>query len=296
MLKKIWFLFHTVTIFIILLIIISSCEIKIGGLGIKSSSISDSLSSSFLNSSFSSSSISSSNPISSYSSRSSMSSPSTGGIVAEYLFNGDANDTSGNGNHGTVNGAIMANDRFNNPNSAYYFNGINANIEVRNLFYMAYYPISYSFWFKLDHVLPYKGPGLGESRQTILGRNKYYQANAGCFGIYNDNGFGTSEQNRLLYYTGNSDFNSSFIVNNTSWIHVVLTWDGNMAVFYINGNITAQSSSTIPSGAQGIKFMIGSREGTTEPEYFNGIIDDIRIYNRIISYGEITSLYHESGW
>jgi Na+/H+ antiporter NhaB len=44
---------------------------------------------------------------------------------AEYLFNGNANDTSGNGHDGTIYGATLAFDRFGNMNSAYSFDGVN---------------------------------------------------------------------------------------------------------------------------------------------------------------------------
>ena len=47
----------------------------------------------------------------------------TNGLVARYLFNGNANDMSGNNNHGIVNGATLTTDRCGNPNSAYNFNG-----------------------------------------------------------------------------------------------------------------------------------------------------------------------------
>ena len=47
------------------------------------------------------------------------------GLVACYPFNGNANDQSGNGYNGIVNGATLTSDRFGNPNSAYTFNGIN---------------------------------------------------------------------------------------------------------------------------------------------------------------------------
>jgi len=45
------------------------------------------------------------------------------GLVAYYSFSGNANDVSGNGNNGTPQGATLTTDRFNNANSAYYFNG-----------------------------------------------------------------------------------------------------------------------------------------------------------------------------
>jgi hypothetical protein len=51
------------------------------------------------------------------------------GLVGYYPFNGNANDESGN--HGTVHGATLTEDRFGNPNNAYSFDGsddyINAN-------------------------------------------------------------------------------------------------------------------------------------------------------------------------
>jgi len=54
------------------------------------------------------------------------------GLVAYYPFNGNANDASGNGNNGIVNGATLTADRFGNPNSAYSFNGASDYIRVPN--------------------------------------------------------------------------------------------------------------------------------------------------------------------
>jgi hypothetical protein len=54
------------------------------------------------------------------------------GLVGWWPFNGNANDESGNGNHGTVNGATLTNDRFGNVNGAYSFNGSNVLIPLNN--------------------------------------------------------------------------------------------------------------------------------------------------------------------
>ena len=48
----------------------------------------------------------------------------TNGLVGYWPFKGNANDESGNGHDGTVNGPTLTTDRFGNANSAYYFNGI----------------------------------------------------------------------------------------------------------------------------------------------------------------------------
>lgn len=50
------------------------------------------------------------------------------GLVAFYPFNGNANDESGNGHHGTLYGATLTTDRFGNQNRSYYFNGNNNKI------------------------------------------------------------------------------------------------------------------------------------------------------------------------
>ena len=49
-------------------------------------------------------------------------------FVAYYPFNGNADDESGGGNDGTVNGAILTTDRFGNSNSAFFFDGSNDDI------------------------------------------------------------------------------------------------------------------------------------------------------------------------
>ncbi|CAB1063452.1 hypothetical protein D1BOALGB6SA_8235, partial [Olavius sp. associated proteobacterium Delta 1] len=52
------------------------------------------------------------------------------GLVAYYPFNGNADDESGNGNHGVVNGATVTEDRFGNLGSAYEFDGVSSYIEI----------------------------------------------------------------------------------------------------------------------------------------------------------------------
>ena len=47
----------------------------------------------------------------------------TNGLVGYWPFSGNANDSSGNNLNGTVNGAILTEDRFGNPSSAYSFDG-----------------------------------------------------------------------------------------------------------------------------------------------------------------------------
>src|SRR5215475_7065552 len=55
------------------------------------------------------------------------------GLLAYYPFNGNANDASGNNNHGTpMNGVQLTTDRFGNANSAYLFDGVDDYITIPN--------------------------------------------------------------------------------------------------------------------------------------------------------------------
>ena len=53
----------------------------------------------------------------------------TNGLVAYYPFNGNANDASGNGNNGTIHGALNTTNRFGTTSSALSFNGSNAYVD-----------------------------------------------------------------------------------------------------------------------------------------------------------------------
>ena len=52
------------------------------------------------------------------------------GLVGWWPFNGNANDESGNGNNGTVNGATLTSDRFGTNNKAYLFDGVDDKINT----------------------------------------------------------------------------------------------------------------------------------------------------------------------
>ena len=75
----------------------------------------------------------------------------TNGLVGWWGFNGNAQDGSGNGNHGTVNGATLTTDRFGNQNGAYDFQIVHSVIDLPEIDSSIGLPnqsSSYSMWFK----------------------------------------------------------------------------------------------------------------------------------------------------
>lgn len=59
--------------------------------------------------------------------------PSTDSLVLYLPFNGNADDQSGNGYNGIVQGATLTSGPDNQPNTAYFFNGVNSSIVIPNL-------------------------------------------------------------------------------------------------------------------------------------------------------------------
>jgi len=207
----------------------------------------------------------------------------TDGLVAWYPFNGNANDESGNGNNGTVNGATLTTDRFGNVNSAYYFDGENDYIEISDHASLRPDNISISAWIYAEHSTPFI---LGKSvfsnasneQYTFDGRYLNVKRNSGCYP-----GVG--------WYSGATN---SYTLNN--WYHITGSYDGYCIKIYINGNLSA-TNSNIPPGpidnCQGGNIRIGLW-WAYDPLNFKGKLDDIRIFNRALNDAEIQALYIEN--
>ena len=77
-----------------------------------------------------------------------------------------------------------------------------------------------------------------------------------------------------------------------SWTHVAVTFDNasttNNLKYYINGALVDTFSYNNSSDFTVVTNVIGSRNGSND--YFNGTIDDVCIYKRVLSASEIASL------
>ena len=81
-------------------------------------------------------------------------------------------------------------------------------------------------------------------------------------------------------------YNSFFPANNT-WYHILVTRSGSNFIYYVNGVQKATTSSNLDIRTTE-NLTIGSKGAS---KYFNGSIDEVRIYNRALSAEEIKELY-----
>jgi hypothetical protein len=211
------------------------------------------------------------------------------GLAAYYPFSGDAVDASGHGHDGTVSGATLTTDRFGFGNNAYGFDG-SSEISLGSL--PAIDDHSVSLWFKKNVASSY--PSTGEA--DLLGT----QAAAWPSPSFKF-GFNAANPDRIsvAIATTPSDYLASYTVSSitdTNWHHLVITRSTVSVQAYLDDvqqALTAASSAGTPSGTitSGTLTKLGTVGGMADTK-FDGLLDDVRIYGRVLSAGEIARLYY----
>jgi hypothetical protein len=206
------------------------------------------------------------------------------GLVGYWPFNGNANDESGNGNHGTVNGATLTADRFGNTSSAYYFNGIDNFIVINDNDLL---DITESFTLSV-----WVNPNLiNEGHNRILNKHYANQEYNGTwdFGIYD----GKADFNASPFFSPDHSSNSS--INENVWSHLLFAYDnsGNSWKLFINGTLDSEGVCVFEITNNSYNLFVGVEEYESFQWFFQGKIDDIRIYNRALNGDEILALYNE---
>jgi len=220
------------------------------------------------------------------------------GLVGEYLFGGDAQDTSGNSNDGTVYGATLVRDRFNQSASAYSFDGVDDYIDLGQATELQIpFPISVSMFLSNDDL----------SQGAFVFKNASVDGYGYYYGIWisvGDGGAITASYGRG-YAAPSSRRNYKTVGSGTpaegQWYHAVFVYEDNLNTqIYINGTQqdielgTGTATSMLYGGSY--PAWIGKRNSSGSESPFNGRIDDFRIYDRVLSEVEIESLFREGGW
>ena len=218
------------------------------------------------------------------------------GLVGYWPFNGNANDASGNGYNGVVNGALLSNDRFGISNNAFSFDGINNKISLP-LQQSGITSYSISGWFKTS----LGGP-------LISGR-----ASAGqiCLTLHIHNiNTGVTNNGKIIYIVDSPSSSIGKMTNNTfidnNWHHIVGVYNGaagsvspNQFSIYIDNILVSQSITNTGSESapinNGTNLLIGAHQAWPSGNYFQGLMDDIGIWSRALTQAEITGLYTTLG-
>jgi len=213
----------------------------------------------------------------------------TNGLVAFYPFNGNANDESGMGNHGTVNGATLSASRFGTPNNAFSFDGTNSFIQLPPSAAFASQDFTLSLWFKAGKFPDASGTGPNAAEMLVSrGRNNFeLHLGAPPFG---NRGIRFLPR-QIAGFSHDWDVRSIAFDTN-AWTHLVAIYQGvsNTARILLNGRELAVTHTTgLDTSNNSLPARLGMRYDGSVP--FRGVLDDVRIYNRALSSNEVVQLY-----
>ena len=214
----------------------------------------------------------------------------TDGLVGYWPFDGNANDASGNGNNGVVNGATLTSDRFGNTNSAYSFT-VNSSagmgsaqdrIIVTNPTIPNDNSFTMSGWVNLETK-----PGSFNNRpHTLMGR---WDGNgAAVFRNY----ISYSGQVETVLFPSNQSTYTSGNVTYGNWEHIIISYDGSVIKHYVNGQLTGQETLDIDIVTSSTDLTFGELHmGNGHWYLFSGKMDDLGYWSRALTQEEITTLY-----
>ncbi|MGB1103638.1 MAG: LamG-like jellyroll fold domain-containing protein [Crocinitomicaceae bacterium] len=130
------------------------------------------------------------------------------GLLLHYEFNGDTEDASINDFTGVPNGITYGLDRYGNPASAAYFDGIDDFIDLPYLEVLKPdLPITISFWVKFDNLSYENASVFNTSYENDVSSGVYFTTTADDSRIavgYGDGSFGYSPSNRRTYLSNSS--------------------------------------------------------------------------------------------
>ena len=215
------------------------------------------------------------------------------GLVAFYSFNGDARDEI-NEYHGTImpsvsEGAILTENRFGDYNSCYKFDGSNDWIDIELLedaFGDNFKTFSFTAWFKTTYT------------PTNVYGNVLFSANKSATGS-SENVFriGTGKKGGIfLSYNSNTHYEYGKGFNDGNWHFLAVSFDSTGKV---SCSVDSQLITDFPNGVVNLsvatKLSIAQDwDGSTKSDFWNGYLDDIKIYSRALSDSEIEQLKNEN--
>ena len=211
------------------------------------------------------------------------------GLVGWWPFNGNANDESGNGNNGAINGAVLSIDRFGYSNQAFNFDGINDRIKIPFNLSFTNDTGSISLWMYSTQL-----PTVNDPQDCLFGKGWGYPQL-----VYRNN-------SKVYIQIANSSSSFPSVgtqsnISSNTWTHVLAIYEGPSLKIYINGTLNnSQILSPMPNYYSfcNSEFWIGGfrHQNSCMPndsvQFFQGRIDDVGFWNRALTQQEITNLYN----
>lgn len=206
-------------------------------------------------------------------------------LKAYYPFNGNAVDESGSGNDGAIFGATPAPDRLGAANRAMSFDGVDDYIEVPDN--GASLDLTDDFTIALwMRPLTASGFVLNKHINGVNAEGSWYLADFPPFNLLFQ---ATPFPGGPLPGAG-----TSAAIPTGAWTFVALTYDDptDAWTLYVDGSLdTSGSLPAFEIQDTSLRMLIGVDDPPMPGSFFTGDLDEIRIYKRVLSEGEVAALY-----
>eukprot|EP00057_Strongylocentrotus_purpuratus_P025593 XP_011680067.1 PREDICTED: uncharacterized protein LOC100890245 [Strongylocentrotus purpuratus] len=203
-------------------------------------------------------------------------------LLAYYPFEGDVTDSSGNNRDGTTTGDVSY--AAGQSGQAASFNGA-SKMSVQSFANFAWdSEFSVSVWFKRT--------GDWGNYQGIV-NNGYYTTGSWEIRMGRENSGQMLGGGVITTAAGTTwDYLNLVALRNT-WDHVTMTYDGSTLLYYLNGQQqTANSQNCCPGPilTRNTPVTIGHAGPGNRNEYFYGLIDEVKIYGRVLTAVEVQNM------
>lgn len=145
--------------------------------------------------------------------------------------------------------------------------------------------ITMSAWVRIN-------TGVTNSGYVICKRD----ATSASWGLFAAENLGVVDRFALIGGS-TSDFRTGAVITPATWIHVAATINGTAGEIFTNGASAATGTVAAIASNSSVPILIGARGNTlpTVTSLLNGQLDDIRVYNRVLSAAEIRLLASRRG-
>jgi len=207
----------------------------------------------------------------------------TDGLVGYWTFNGKdlttttATDVSGNGNHGTLTNSPVptigkVGQALNLPTTSDYVTAADSSsLDISTGVY------TFSAWVKTSDL---------SNEMFVMGKDDLLGSGCGAYAMFIRTGYPVLFSSDYCNWGAAS---STRIPSNT-WVFLTMAFNGTTVSYYQNGVFTDSKTSDALTSATTGTFRLGNKLAGWGVNY-TGSLDEVRLYNRVLSATEITALY-----